>query len=227
MQERFARPADPVWTADGHVSEEWLPISPVTGEVGAFEWKVPVEQLGDESAPVMTLEELQEAAKPIPAAEEPPVVPADEDPDIIDAEEIIDAKTSDVSVEEVKPKEASAEDVSEEAQEEVAQPKEAKAEEVKSEEASSEEVKEVSEAKAESDADVEKEDLPESANDNPTKQPMQMQARKKLKFRKVACMKTRLNYRLNDGQMIRVHTQTRNHQRRVSSSDSFNVQTLV
>jgi HemY protein len=39
-------PKDAAWTADGQVSENWAPISPVTGELDAFEWKVPVEQLG-------------------------------------------------------------------------------------------------------------------------------------------------------------------------------------
>ncbi|MEM7301713.1 MAG: heme biosynthesis HemY N-terminal domain-containing protein [Pseudomonadota bacterium] len=39
-------PRDAVWTADGHISEEWAPISPVTGRLDAFEWKVPVEQIG-------------------------------------------------------------------------------------------------------------------------------------------------------------------------------------
>jgi HemY protein len=37
---------DPAWTADGYVSERWLPVSPVTGRLDAFEWKVPVAELG-------------------------------------------------------------------------------------------------------------------------------------------------------------------------------------
>lgn len=36
-------PRDPVWTADGIVAEEWAPISPVTGRLDAFKWKVPYE----------------------------------------------------------------------------------------------------------------------------------------------------------------------------------------
>ena len=35
-------PRDPAWTADGIVSDEWEPVSPVTGQLDAFEWKVPV-----------------------------------------------------------------------------------------------------------------------------------------------------------------------------------------
>ncbi len=162
-------PADPVWTADGHVSEEWLPVSPVSGEVGAFEWKVPVEQLGDESAPVLTLEELQEAAKPISTAEERPVVSVEDDPNIIDAEEVIDTKPSETSVEESKPEEASSDDVKEEVQEEAASTEEANSEEAKSEETVSEEADKGSENDKENDTSAEKEDFPESANDNPTR----------------------------------------------------------
>ncbi len=39
---------DPAWTADGFVSERWLPVSPVTGRLDAFEWKDPLA--GDEPA---------------------------------------------------------------------------------------------------------------------------------------------------------------------------------
>ncbi len=39
-------PRDPAWTADGQVSPNWLPFSPVTGRLDAFEWKVPVQDLG-------------------------------------------------------------------------------------------------------------------------------------------------------------------------------------
>ncbi len=37
-------PADPVWTADGVVSDRWAPVSPVTGALDAFAWKVPAER---------------------------------------------------------------------------------------------------------------------------------------------------------------------------------------
>jgi HemY protein len=39
-------PADPAWVADGVVSAEWQPVSPVTGRLDAFEWRAPVERLG-------------------------------------------------------------------------------------------------------------------------------------------------------------------------------------
>jgi HemY protein len=34
---------DPAWTADGFVSERWLPVSPVTGRLDAFAWRDPLE----------------------------------------------------------------------------------------------------------------------------------------------------------------------------------------
>lgn len=64
-------PRDAVWVADGYVSEHWLPFSPVTGEIDAFRWKVPVAQLG---APLEAgdLGELAEPmAPPAPAEPEP------------------------------------------------------------------------------------------------------------------------------------------------------------
>ena len=53
-------PRDPAWTADGFVSDRWAPISPVTGALDAFQWKVPVEQSGphDEELALAKLEEL-------------------------------------------------------------------------------------------------------------------------------------------------------------------------
>jgi HemY protein len=42
---------DPAWTADGYVSDHWLPASPVTGRIDVFEWRVPLA--GTLSAPVI------------------------------------------------------------------------------------------------------------------------------------------------------------------------------
>jgi HemY protein len=36
-------PRDPAWTADGVVADHWAAISPVTGALDAFRWRVPVE----------------------------------------------------------------------------------------------------------------------------------------------------------------------------------------
>ncbi|EJF91544.1 heme biosynthesis protein HemY [Bartonella tamiae] len=37
---------DPVWIADGVTFDEWAPVSPLSGRLDAFEWKVPARQLG-------------------------------------------------------------------------------------------------------------------------------------------------------------------------------------
>ncbi len=49
---RAARaPRDPAWTADGIVSEQWLPASPVTGQIDAFKWDTPIERIASTEAP--------------------------------------------------------------------------------------------------------------------------------------------------------------------------------
>lgn len=46
LQRAVRAPRDPAWTADGIVSDRWLPISPVTGTLDAFAWEQPVERMG-------------------------------------------------------------------------------------------------------------------------------------------------------------------------------------
>jgi HemY protein len=53
---------DPAWTADGFVSERWMPVSP-SGRLDAFEWKVPIAEL---PGPVI---------EPRPRDEAPPLAP--------------------------------------------------------------------------------------------------------------------------------------------------------
>ena len=50
---------DPAWTADGIVSDRWEPISPVTGALDAFQWRVPVETL-QKTGPDLVAERLEE-----------------------------------------------------------------------------------------------------------------------------------------------------------------------
>jgi HemY protein len=38
-------PRDPTWTADGYVFDHWEPVSPISGRIDAFEWKVPADRL--------------------------------------------------------------------------------------------------------------------------------------------------------------------------------------
>jgi HemY protein len=43
---------DPAWTADGYVSDRWLPVSPVSGRLDAFVWRVPLTSIAS-MAPVI------------------------------------------------------------------------------------------------------------------------------------------------------------------------------
>jgi HemY protein len=63
---------DPVWTADGAVSDRWLPVSPVSGKLDAFQWKVPVAEIGI-TRPVIEAEPATEtqAETPILPTPEP------------------------------------------------------------------------------------------------------------------------------------------------------------
>ena len=71
-------PRDPAWTADGVISKHWAPISPVTGELDAFQWKVPL-QIFDPAEAALTLERPEEL---LPAPEtEPPDLSALPDAD--------------------------------------------------------------------------------------------------------------------------------------------------
>lgn len=60
-------PRDPAWTADGIVSDEWEPVSPVTGRLDAFEWKVPVAST---ARPQVTPSPAAEAATALLPAEQ-------------------------------------------------------------------------------------------------------------------------------------------------------------
>lgn len=45
MAQALKSPRDPAWTADGVTSSTWLPVSPVSGRLDAFEWKAPPHTL--------------------------------------------------------------------------------------------------------------------------------------------------------------------------------------
>jgi HemY protein len=51
MARALNAPPDPQWTADGYVSDRWLPVSPVTGRIDAFQWRVPLT--GAIAAPII------------------------------------------------------------------------------------------------------------------------------------------------------------------------------
>ncbi len=58
---------DPAWTADGFISERWLPISPVSGRIDAFVWKAPVAEIGSgpSHVPATPASEPEKALPPV------------------------------------------------------------------------------------------------------------------------------------------------------------------
>jgi HemY protein len=72
---------DPVWTADGYVSDRWRPVSPVTGRLDAFQWQTPVASLPSDKGATIESSPFEEAmlAAPMPrrdrAINEAPVEP--------------------------------------------------------------------------------------------------------------------------------------------------------
>src|SRR4051794_18033781 len=59
---------DPVWTADGYVSERWRPVSPVTGRLDAFRWQTPLAALPSDNV-TGEASPFEDAMLPPPAAE--------------------------------------------------------------------------------------------------------------------------------------------------------------
>jgi HemY protein len=64
---------DPVWTADGYVSDRWRPVSPVSGRLDAFRWQTPLAALPSDRGGEIQSSPFEEAmlAAP-PRAELPP-----------------------------------------------------------------------------------------------------------------------------------------------------------
>jgi len=65
---------DPVWTADSVIAETWMPVSPVTGRLDAFQWRVPIADLTPRGSTVeQTLppRRLQSSPAPSPKAAAP------------------------------------------------------------------------------------------------------------------------------------------------------------
>jgi len=75
---------DPAWTADGYVSEQWRPVSPVTGRIDAFRWQTPVASLSSHPEVMIVASSLEaDMAEPasvpvIEARELPPPQPVSE-----------------------------------------------------------------------------------------------------------------------------------------------------
>ena len=88
MTRALHAPRDPAWAADGFVSDRWMPVSPVSGRLDAFQWKVPLAELVDAGAVIESVEPSVPAQPPpaapqlpqAPARDEKPVAPAEETP---------------------------------------------------------------------------------------------------------------------------------------------------
>jgi HemY protein len=52
---------DPVWTADGYVSERWRPVSPVSGRLDAFQWQMPLAALPSDKGAAIESSPFEEA----------------------------------------------------------------------------------------------------------------------------------------------------------------------
>ncbi|MBO0734078.1 MAG: tetratricopeptide repeat protein [Methylocapsa sp.] len=78
-------PRDPCWIADGVMSDQWMPASPVSGKLGAFVWKRPDERIAAGAEPAeavfrpiaapasqaVFLEKTQTRAIPPPGPQQP------------------------------------------------------------------------------------------------------------------------------------------------------------
>jgi HemY protein len=77
---------DPVWTADGYVSDRWRPVSPVTGRLDAFQWQTPLASLPSEAGKTIETSPFEEAMlaasspRRVSSASEGPAEPPREEP---------------------------------------------------------------------------------------------------------------------------------------------------
>ncbi|BBB95280.1 MULTISPECIES: heme biosynthesis protein HemY [Bradyrhizobium] len=97
---------DPVWTADGYVSDRWRPVSPVTGRLDAFQWQTPVAALPSDKGHAIEPSPFEEAML-APRRVEPPRELASEPADAKPAEPV-EVKPAEVKPVEVKPLEPAA-----------------------------------------------------------------------------------------------------------------------
>ena len=59
---------DPVWTADGYVSDRWRPVSPVSGRLDAFQWQTPVASLPPDKGAAIESSPFEDAMLAAPPA---------------------------------------------------------------------------------------------------------------------------------------------------------------
>jgi HemY protein len=70
---------DPVWTADGYVSDRWRPVSPVSGRLDAFQWQTPLAALPSDKGSAIEPSPFEEAML-APRRVEPPREPKEAAP---------------------------------------------------------------------------------------------------------------------------------------------------
>lgn len=94
VREWLARAAnaarDPVWFADGVISNRWEPVSPVDGRLDAYQWRVPAETLDPASTDLVAnrIEELLALSGPADVDANVESSVDDSDVDVIDAEAV-------------------------------------------------------------------------------------------------------------------------------------------
>lgn len=95
-------PQDKAWVADGIVSAEWQPVSPVTGKLDAFQWTNPGTAV-DEDGDLVEDSLFEAPALPVAAPAEPMAVvePAEQDP-IEETKSVAEAKTVELEAEPLK-----------------------------------------------------------------------------------------------------------------------------
>lgn len=72
-------PRDPVWVADGHVSERWAPVSPLTGQIDAYRWREPPQPLEASLRAKIDVEHFRSPELDAPAvSEKEPEVPGEQ-----------------------------------------------------------------------------------------------------------------------------------------------------
>jgi HemY protein len=68
---------DPVWTADGYVSDRWRPVSPVSGRLDAFQWQTPLAALPSDKNTAIESSAFEEAMLAPPRVAPPRETPAE------------------------------------------------------------------------------------------------------------------------------------------------------
>lgn len=87
-------PRDAAWVADGLVSDQWLPVSPISGRLDAFVWTVPPATLSGNGPTIEddVLADLEDRSAPLLEARAEPAAPAEpvarQAPPVVEAEPV-------------------------------------------------------------------------------------------------------------------------------------------